>query len=119
MQGIRQQGMPISRPHCQNHQRQHQDDSREKESISLTRPPPHRWRSQSKHYMCKSEYDFLTPKLGQELYSKAYNPYRLYSKKFQWIYEYRHTDGELFSATAPTLELCRQWRDEWLAEKKK
>lgn len=49
--------------------------------------------------------------------SKAYNPYRPYSKKFQWIYEYRHTDGELFSAIAPTLELCRQWRDEWLAER--
>jgi len=67
--------------------------------------------------MCKSEYDFLIPKLGQELYSKAYNPYHPYSKKFQWIYEYRHTDGELFSATASTLELCHQWRDEWLAER--
>lgn len=49
--------------------------------------------------------------------TKDYNPYRPYSKKYQWIYEYRHTNGELFSATAPTLELWRQWRDEWLAEK--
>ena len=51
MQGICQQGLPISRPHCPNHQRQYQDDSREKESISLIRPPPHRWRSQYPHQL--------------------------------------------------------------------
>ena len=29
-------------------------------------------------------------------------------------YDYRHTDGELFSCVKPTLEACRQARDTWL-----
>lgn len=33
-------------------------------------------------------------------------------------YDYRHTDGELFSTVAPTLEICRERRDEWLKQKK-
>lgn len=32
-------------------------------------------------------------------------------------YDYRHTDGELFSCVKSTLELCRAARDEWLAKK--
>lgn len=32
-------------------------------------------------------------------------------------YDYRHTDGELFSTVAPTLEECRTRRDEWLKKK--
>jgi len=32
-------------------------------------------------------------------------------------YDYRHTDGELFSTVAPTLEECRKRRDEWLLKK--
>ncbi|WP_304721991.1 DUF3873 family protein [uncultured Alistipes sp.] len=32
-------------------------------------------------------------------------------------YDYRHTDGELFSCVAPTLEECRRKRDEWLQRK--
>ena len=32
---------------------------------------------------------------------------------------YRHTDGELFSTVAPTLEECRTRRNEWIAEKSK
>ena len=32
-------------------------------------------------------------------------------------YDYRHTDGELFSAVAPTLEQCRAKRDKWLLRK--
>ena len=28
-------------------------------------------------------------------------------------YDYRHTDGELFSTVAKTLEECRKRRDEW------
>lgn len=32
-------------------------------------------------------------------------------------YDYRHTDGELFSCVAPTLEACREKRDEWLARR--
>ncbi|MCM1301197.1 MAG: DUF3873 domain-containing protein [Bacteroides cellulosilyticus] len=34
-------------------------------------------------------------------------------------YDYRHTDGELFSCVAPTLEECRRKRDEWLNKKTK
>ena len=32
-------------------------------------------------------------------------------------YDYRHTDGELFSCVKPTLKECRQLRDEWIKEK--
>ena len=34
-------------------------------------------------------------------------------------YDYRHTDGELFSTVASTLEQCREKRDKWLNEKNK
>lgn len=33
-------------------------------------------------------------------------------------YDYRATDGTLFSTVAKTLKECRQRRDEWLAKKK-
>ena len=33
-------------------------------------------------------------------------------------YDYRHTDGELFSTVAPTLEEARRRRDEWLESKR-
>jgi hypothetical protein len=32
-------------------------------------------------------------------------------------YDYRHTDGELFSTLKETLEQCRDLRDKWLQEK--
>ena len=32
-------------------------------------------------------------------------------------YDYRHTDGELFSCVKPTLEECRTARDKWLNNK--
>lgn len=34
-------------------------------------------------------------------------------------YDYRHTDGELFSCVKPTLDECRRLRDEWLNLKNK
>ena len=34
-------------------------------------------------------------------------------------YDYRHTDGELFSCVKPTLGECRRLRDEWLKCKNK
>ena len=34
-------------------------------------------------------------------------------------YDYRHTDGELFSCVSPTLEECRQKRDKWLTAKER
>lgn len=39
-------------------------------------------------------------------------------RKSNWIqYDYRHTDGELFSCVARTLEICREKRDLWLKKK--
>ena len=32
-------------------------------------------------------------------------------------YDYRHTDGELFSTVAKTLAECRRRRDGWIAKK--
>ncbi len=32
-------------------------------------------------------------------------------------YDYRHTDGELFSTVAKTLAECRHRRDKWIAKK--
>lgn len=32
-------------------------------------------------------------------------------------YDYRHTDGELFSCMGRTLEICRIKRNEWLAKR--
>jgi hypothetical protein len=32
-------------------------------------------------------------------------------------YDYRHTDGELFSTVAKSLEECRERRDKWLQKK--
>ena len=48
-----------------------------------------------------------------------FNPMpRLRRKSRYCQYDYRHEeDGELFSTVAPTLEICRQRRDEWLKNK--
>ncbi len=32
-------------------------------------------------------------------------------------YDYRHTDGELFSCVKPTLKECREAREEWIKNK--
>ena len=50
---------------------------------------------------------------GQENYE------RFEARRGKWFYQYdyRHTDGELFSIVFPTLERCRQERDKWLLEK--
>ena len=34
-------------------------------------------------------------------------------------YDYRHTDGELFSCVKPTLVECRAARDKWLTAKER
>ena len=39
------------------------------------------------------------------------------TKKRFCQYDYRHTDGELFSCVAPTLVECHRKRDEWLNKK--
>lgn len=54
---------------------------------------------------------------GTEQYEVFYTGYRTWRKKL-YQYDYRHTDGELFSCVTPTLKECRQRRDEWLNKKK-
>ena len=56
----------------------------------------------------------ITP--GTEQYEVFYTGYRTRRKK-HYQYDYRHTDGELFSCVAPTIKECRQHRDEWLNKK--
>ena len=53
---------------------------------------------------------------GTEQYEVFYTGYRTRRKK-HYQYDYRHTDGELFSCVAVTLKECRQRRDEWLNKK--
>ena len=53
---------------------------------------------------------------GTEQYEMFYTGYRSHRKK-HCQYDYRHTDGELFSCVADTLKECRQRRDEWLNKK--
>lgn len=53
---------------------------------------------------------------GTEQYETFYSAHR--GKRVSRImYDYRHTDGELYSCVAPTLKDCRQRRDEWLNKK--
>ena len=52
---------------------------------------------------------------GTEQYEVFYIGFRNRRKRYQ--YDYRHTDGELFSCVAPTLTECRRKRDEWLSKK--
>ena len=55
---------------------------------------------------------------GTEQYETFYSAHR--GKKISRVmYDYRHTDGELFSCVAPTLRECRQRRDEWLSKRNK
>lgn len=57
-----------------------------------------------------------TTTAGTEQYETFYSAHR--GKKISRVmYDYRHTDNELFSCVAPTLKECRQRRDEWLNKK--
>ena len=40
-----------------------------------------------------------------------------FRRQIFYQYDYRHTDGELFSTVAKTLDVCRRRRDEWVAKK--
>lgn len=57
--------------------------------------------------------------LGQEKYLYFNLAFRPRKRGRYCQYDYRHTDGELFSTCAPTLEICRERRDEWLNTKSK
>ena len=48
--------------------------------------------------------EFFTTRLGRKVYHRMQ-------------YDYRHTDGELFSCIGNDLESCRKCRDEWLSRK--
>ncbi len=58
-----------------------------------------------------------TCQAGQEKYVYFNLMPRLRRKSRYVQFDYRHTDGELFSTCAPTLEICRERRDEWLKRK--
>lgn len=51
---------------------------------------------------------------GQENYEKYFSAI---VKKNLYQYEYRHTDGELFSCIKSSLQLCREAKDIWLKRK--
>lgn len=53
----------------------------------------------------EERHEYFTPAFGRR------------TKKRFCQYDYRHMDGELFACVAPTLEECRQRRDEWLKTK--
>lgn len=55
----------------------------------------------------------LAPKIekGTENYEHYYSEV---SRKNLCDYDYRHTNGELFSCIRPTLDQCRTKRNEWL-----
>ena len=53
--------------------------------------------------------------LGTEKYEKFHIGRR--PRKAMIQDDYRHTDGELYSTVAPTLEQCREKRNLWLNEK--
>ena len=53
--------------------------------------------------------------LGTEKYEKFHIGRR--PRKAMIHYDYRHTDGQLYSTVSPTLEQCREKRNLWLNEK--
>ena len=53
---------------------------------------------------------------GTEQYEVFYTGYRTRRKKY-YQFDYRHTDGALFSCVCSTLKECIQRRDEWLNKK--
>ena len=52
---------------------------------------------------------------GSEQFEVFYIGFRPRRKRYQ--YDYRHTDGTLFSCVCSTLKECRQRRDGWLDKK--
>lgn len=51
---------------------------------------------------------------GQEQYEKFRSNI---TRKTAAQYDYRHTNGELFSCVKPTLEACRQAKENWINKK--
>jgi len=57
-----------------------------------------------------------TKALGQEQYETFTRTVGRKTKTY-YQYDYRHTTGELFSCVKPTLEICREAKDNWLKSK--
>lgn len=57
----------------------------------------------------------ITQTPGEEKFVKC----RLgaFREQIYFQYDYRHTDGELFSTLAKTLDECRRQRDKWIEKK--
>jgi hypothetical protein len=47
-----------------------------------------------------------------------YESFRNYRGKKYVCYDFRDYDGELFSVVKPTLEECREAKDQWISNKK-
>lgn len=57
----------------------------------------------------------ITQTPGEEKFVKC--RLRAFRGQIYYQYDYRHTDGELFSTVAKTLDECRRRRDGWIAKK--
>ena len=57
----------------------------------------------------------ITQTPGEEKYVKCC--LGAFRGQIYYQYAYRHTDGELFSTLAKTLDECRRQRDKWLEKK--
>ncbi|WP_300228859.1 DUF3873 family protein [uncultured Bacteroides sp.] len=57
----------------------------------------------------------ITQASGEEKFVK-YRPV-VFKGRIFYQYDYRHTDGELFSTVAKTLAECRHRRDKWIEKK--
>ena len=57
----------------------------------------------------------ITQTPGEEKYVKCC--LGAFRGQIYFQYDYRHTDGELFSTVAKTLAECRRRRDEWVVKK--
>lgn len=54
-----------------------------------------------------------TCKMGEESYEKFST--KIHGKRVdRWQYDYRHTNGELFSTVKASIEKCREERDKWI-----
>ena len=58
----------------------------------------------------------ITQTPGEEKYVKCC--LGAFRGQIYYQYDYRHTDGELFSTVAKTLDECRKRRNEWLKKQK-
>ena len=59
----------------------------------------------------------ITQTPGEEKFVK-FRPCAFRGQAF-YQYDYRHTDGELFSTVAKTLAECRRRRNEWIEKKER